>query len=239
MSVTYPHLLSWLADIIFPKRCLLCREYVNAYACTSCLNTIDLKGSFSCIGCGLQVSAGRTCPFCKEECSVDQLFAATEFKNKDIQALIKAFKYQFISEVSSSLVVIMAKYIKQLARRGYLPFGQSPLLVPVPLHSYRLNWRGFNQSELIAEELGNLYQLQTEPGLLIRSAHKAAQVEIESHEERKKNSEGQFVCTRDIKGQAILLIDDVCTSGATLNECARILKLKGASYVGALVIAKG
>lgn len=239
MPITYPHIVSWIADVIFPKRCLLCRTYTETYACLSCLNKISLTGQFSCISCQKQIPEGRTCAFCRDACAVDQLFAAAEFKNKEIQLLIKACKYQFIQDLIPSLSIILNRYIKQLSQRGYRIFERNPLLVPVPLSRRRLNWRGFNQSELIAKDIADRYQLQTNREALVRVGHRSPQADIESHEQRKENSLGQFDCTQDLSGRAILLIDDVCTSGATLNECAKVLKQKGASFVGALVIAKG
>ncbi len=138
--------------------------------------------------------------------------------------------------------VLMKKYLKWLTLdKKFNVFGANPLLIPVPLHPRRLNWRGFNQSELLAKDLADTFQTEMASDVIERSGNAAPQADIKEREERLKNLNGIFKVKNGIKivGREILLIDDVCTTGATLNECAKVLKANGATKVVALVIARG
>jgi ComF family protein len=136
----------------------------------------------------------------------------------------------------------MKKYLKWLTLdKKFNVFESNPLLVPVPLHPRRLNWRGFNQSELFAKELADAFQMEMADDVIERTVNTIPQVDIKEREQRLKNLSGIFkILNREkIIGREVLLVDDVCTTGATLNECAKILKANGASKVVALVIARG
>jgi ComF family protein len=113
------------------------------------------------------------------------------------------------------------------------------VLVPVPLHQKRLRERGYNQSRLLAKELGKLTNLPVVDGCLVRQRHAPPQARTSTVEERIGNVEDAFAC-RDhrLNGKQVLLIDDVSTSGATLDACATALKADGATSVWGLVLAK-
>jgi ComF family protein len=112
------------------------------------------------------------------------------------------------------------------------------ILVPVPLHSQRLRERGYNQSTLLARELGKLSQMPVNIDILKRISYATPQARTSNVEERRENVTGAFSCTGDrLAGERVLLIDDVTTSGATLDACARALKSAGVVSVWGLVIA--
>jgi ComF family protein len=111
------------------------------------------------------------------------------------------------------------------------------LILPLPLHPERLRERGFNQSMEIARALGNCLNLAVDRSSLVRNRATPPQADLPL-KERHRNVRGAFECTADMTGKDILLIDDVMTSGATLNECARVLKLHGASSITAVVAAR-
>jgi ComF family protein len=112
------------------------------------------------------------------------------------------------------------------------------VLVPVPLHPKRLRERGYNQSSLLARELGRLIKLPLVDDCLVRQRPTPPQARTASAAERQSNVAGAFTC-RDgrLRGRQVLLIDDVTTSGATLNACAMALKAAGATSVWGLVMA--
>lgn len=183
---------------------------------------------------------GETCFFCRKENSIDYLFIVADYKQKEVEKTIQAFKYKFISDLAAPLSQLAIKYLKSSFRKKAVPiFEQSPVLVPVPLHKRRENWRGFNQAAMLAEEIGKSLLLEVSVQALEKRKPTAAQAEIEDKEIRLSNLGGAFISSRRLEGKAILLIDDVCTTGATLNECARVLKQNGAGKVAALVIARG
>jgi len=113
------------------------------------------------------------------------------------------------------------------------------VLVPVPLHQKRLRERGYNQSRLLAQQLGKLAHLPVVDDCLIRQRHAPPQARTATVNERRSNVADAFSC-RDLRleGKQVLLIDDVSTSGATLDACARALKGAGAVSVWGLVLAR-
>jgi ComF family protein len=113
------------------------------------------------------------------------------------------------------------------------------VIVPVPLHPKRLRWRGFNQSVLLGRELGRIFDLPLDPFLLQREVETPPQTQL-SEEERRRNVRGAFVVnpSNSVENRSILLLDDVYTSGATVNECSRCLKAAGASEVYVLTLAR-
>ena len=144
--------------------------------------------------------------------------------------------------MATSLSILLNRFIRSLTQnRAQDVFGDNPLVVPVPLHPRRLRWRGFNQSELLAESLAEHFLLQTDALTLNRVRQTMPQADIQEREQRLDNVSDVFSCAHpeNVRGRSILLIDDVCTTGATLNECARVLKENGAKRVVALVVARG
>jgi len=115
------------------------------------------------------------------------------------------------------------------------------VITPVPLTKQRLRLRTFNQSELIAESIAEICNISVLKDVLVRTRQEIPQAEIENEEQRKENVKNSFRCADSQKLQkaTVILVDDVYTSGATMEECARVLKQAGAKEVWGMVIAKG
>jgi len=144
---------------------------------------------------------------------------------------IHQLKYRNLKAISSSLAVLLADYLLLNPLPG-------EVLVPVPLHPRRLRERGYNQSVLLAKELSRLIDLPVITDCLIRVKEAKPQVRTTTVKERRENVTGAFICHGDkINGKQIILIDDVCTSGATLEACATALKNNGAVSIWGLTIA--
>ncbi len=123
--------------------------------------------------------------------------------------------------------------------RPWLEEWKVDLIVPVPLHPKRLRWRGFNQSVLLGRELSRAFDLPLDPFVLKRKVETPPQTQL-SEEERHKNVRGAFLMNpeKSIENRSVLLLDDVYTSGATVNECSRCLKRAGANEVYVLTLAR-
>ncbi|MBI2062098.1 MAG: ComF family protein [Candidatus Yanofskybacteria bacterium] len=231
----------WLLDLIFPVRCIDCGKFGN-YVCRGCLGTIIIKKNFECIGCKRNTPFGQTCFLCLKTSSVDQLLIAADYKNHLVEKILKFLKYKFIIDLEWPLFVLIKQYLKWLTLdKKFNVFETNPLLISVPLHSRRLNWRGFNQSELLAKELADTFQMEMAGDVIKRVGSVVPQADIKNREERLKNLSGIFrIQTKErVIGREVVLIDDICTTGATLNECAKVLKANGASKVIGLVVARG
>jgi ComF family protein len=112
------------------------------------------------------------------------------------------------------------------------------VIVPVPLHRKRLRQRGYNQASLLAKELSVLGSLPVAEDALIRVRDAIPQARARSALERRQNVKGAFACRQGLEGKQVLLIDDVCTTGATLDACATALKAAGAGSVWGLTVAR-
>lgn len=243
----YPQqIINYALDTVFPVKCLGCGVFSpknrQEYLCKSCLRTIPLKKTGECIGCKRTSPAGKTCYECRDSNPIDNLLVVSDYKNHLIEKLLKVFKYNFVVEASESLNPLIKKYISHLNKyKGLSIVEGNPLIVPIPLHPKRLNWRGFNQAEIIAGIISNLTHLETMGDLLLKSGQSKPQAEIEEKVERLKNMKQKFKLSspEKIRGRTIILVDDICTTGATLNEAASILKSSGASKVIGFVIARG
>jgi len=244
--MNYPQrIINFTLDTIFPVICLGCGSFSTTnrknYLCGPCLRLIPIKKDLECIGCKMKSPLGKTCVGCRNW-SLDNLFVVSDYKNKVLEKIIKAFKYRFVVDLAESFNPLVKRYIHFLAKeRHFSILADNPFIIYVPLHYRRFNWRGFNQAEIIAKMIAEITNLRIEDSALIRSSISKPQAEIDKKSERLENMMNQFRISTDknIKGKTLLLIDDVCTTGATLNECARILKEAGAKKVIGFVIARG
>jgi ComF family protein len=148
---------------------------------------------------------------------------------------VKECKYRFVEDLARDMGSII------IERFGSTALPANTIIIPVPLHPKRLRWRGFNQAEIIAKTLGEHFKVELAPAMLYRTSLAKPQADILNRYERIKNIVGAFA-VRDaehVKNRSIILIDDVSTTGATLDACATALKSAGAKEVTAMVFARG
>ena len=157
----------------------------------------------------------------------DRTLAAFRY-NFPLDKLVQTFKYRH-------RLALAAFFGEQLAALTGQPLAD--LIVPLPLHSERLRKRGFSQALELARPVAAAWQLPIVASSCQRVRNTAAQADL-PWRERVKNMRGAFHCCADFTGQRIIVVDDVMTSGASLAECARTLKLHGATEVMALVLAR-
>lgn len=220
-----------LLDFLFPKKCLICGS-LGRYFCLSCLEKLSYTKNQICPGCYNPSFSGKTHPFCQEKTALDGLAFGFSYQGL-IKTAIKKIKYREIFSLTEELVELAIKRIQSSMFSHYL-------IIPIPLHIKRFSTRGFNQSELIGEIISKNWNLSIEKKVLQRIKNTQSQVKLKK-KERAENIKGAFsvINKEEIAGQKILLIDDVFTSGATLNEAAKILKKEGVVKVWALTIAHG
>jgi len=149
-----------------------------------------------------------------------------------VREAIHQLKYRSVKALAAPLAQLVGEYLSEKS----LPFE---VMVPVPLHPHRLRNRGYNQSLLVAQELAEIRSMPLVEDVLVRLSDTSPQAKTRSAEERQKNVAQAFSCRRlELEGKRVLLIDDVCTSGATLNACAAALKAGGAASVWGLTVAR-
>jgi len=185
-----------------------------------------------CPKCGRPQSSAILCSSCVGwQAEIDGIRSPFRFDGVIRQA-IHQLKYRNLRAVAGLFAQLLNDYLVSNPVPG-------EVLVPVPLHQKRLKERGYNQSSLLAQELGKLAHLPVVDDCLIRERHALPQARTANVEERRSNVAGAFSCRDErLKGKQVLLIDDVATSGATLDACARALKEAGAASVWGLVLAR-
>ena len=251
-----------ILDIFFPRHCLGCKILLSdetlSYICRTCLKNIPLAKGFACAFCKSPVRGGKTCVFCAKANHLDQLLVATSYENPLVENVIKTTKYRFVRSLASDMASLMSDYLKKKA--AWLDSDNSIIIVPVPLHRRRLNWRGFNQAEIIALEIAGSFGWLSVPDMLKRTCNQRPQAYMPDRLSRIDNMRNVFelqgkyqgreyrgrpsvnwpsVNLIPLVGKTILLIDDISTTGSTLNDCARALKGAGAKEIIGFVFARG
>jgi ComF family protein len=219
-------------DFLFPQKCVGCgRE--GALICSDCRNKLPRIGYPVCPKCGRYQSSGIICPDCVDwQNSIDGIRSPFRFEGI-IRDSIHLLKYKNLRDISGILSELLFLYL------GNNPINFD-LIIPVPLHPKKLKDRGYNQSELIARKLSELTHLSADTFSLIRTRYSIPQVKTAGKEDRLHEIKGAYSCihNNNLKNKSILLIDDVATSGATLDECAKTLKTAGAAEVWGLTAAR-
>ena len=206
--------LQGIADALLPGSCLLCTaDSAASLLCPACAADLPALPAALCPQCGDATTLGERCGACLKD---PPAFTRTEalFRYEfPVDRLIQALKY-------GHQLPLAAWLGRQLAER--LNAADHDLIVPLPLHPSRLQARGFNQSQEIARALSKALGVESNANLLTRTRATPAQAELPL-KERGKNVRGAFECTGDLGGRRILLVDDVMTTGSTLEACSKAL----------------
>jgi len=231
-------------DILFPPICLNCQKPIddrNKLICDGCLSLIKLNNTLLCPICRARLPENkRICHYGSQYL----LAAAGNYDDPVLQNLIHYFKYKSFKNLSPILGEIAVDYIENclpaevLTKESKLKI-ENFSIVPIPLHPKKERQRGFNQAELIAEFLANKLNLELIDGLK-RVKNTEPQAHLKDQTKRIKNISGCFeiMNSEQIRGKNILLIDDVFTSGSTVNEAVKVLKQNGSRKIIVLVLAK-
>lgn len=227
-------------DLILPPRCIGSGDIVDSQGTISSgfwqeLHFIEAP---FCALCGtpfsLDIEAGSLCASCIEtEPEFDSARAAVIYNDASRKAVLD-FKY-------GDRLHAVKTFVPWMQRAGQAQINLCDMIIPVPLHPRRLWGRRFNQAALLAQEIARLNKKLHLPHLLRRQRFTTTQKGL-TRKERQINVRNAFIISKGLDnilaGKNILLIDDVFTSGATLNECARVLKTSGAQTVHVLTIAR-
>jgi ComF family protein len=227
-------ILTRLWDWLNPPHCLLCGQ--SAYwLCPFCSAKFK-KIKPACFACG-QAGDGSFCPDCGPAWALDGIISAASYADENIRQIIKLYKYRLIRPLFKPLAGLMAETWKKQDPLESETGGPA-YLVAVPLKDRRERWRGFNQSKLLAEHLSASLGLPRLNDLRRKGRH-PHQADL-GQTERKRNLIGAFYWDGiSLEDADVILIDDVVTTGQTLNQAARALKAGGAENVWALTIARG
>jgi ComF family protein len=236
--------LSFVLNILYPPRCLGCKSEVELEEsfCSLCQRFLHLVQPPFCLCCGIpfetDTGPNHLCRRCQarppsfRQARAWAVYQTSGSTPQPVSEAIQQFKYQRRLSIGKQLAAIGANVCS---------FADQPydLIIPVPLHRERLRWRGFNQALILAQAIGQKLQVRVNPFLLDRTRPTNPQTQL-SEDERRKNVRGAFtvVTPEQLADKAVLLIDDVYTSGATTEECARELLRHGAAAVDVFTLAR-
>ena len=220
-------------DLFLPPSCFNCGSE-NSWLCQTCYNQIAFITSDVCNRCGTPIDSNS--PSC-DQCYnnplqyVDGIRVASYFEDNPIRVGIHWLKYRNHKAVALPLSQILANAYSQYQ-------VDCNVIIPVPLHTSRHKERGYNQCELLAKPLGKLLNLPVNTNTLQRTQKTKSQMTLGASE-RRDNVANAFSCRNNqLVGANVLLIDDVCTTGSTLDSCAVALKETGVKSVWGLTLAK-
>lgn len=231
----------YLLDIFWPACCLNCGKE-GTLLCEDCQALIDIPQNTFCPGCKKVAANGQSCPACRVKTGLNGLYFAAPYQDRLVKKMICRFKYEpfLVKELAKTLSALIITQWQAMENKPYfLSNPEQFVLIPVPLHKKRLKWRGFNQAEELAKELAAYIKMPWMSDGLLKIRETFFQTDL-TQEERHQNTKGAFVVRHPerIKGQKIILVDDVYTSGATMSECAGTLRIAGAKEVWGVAVAR-
>lgn len=166
---------------------------------------------------------------------MEGMIVGASFEDELLQKAIHYLKYESVKKLASPLSKIYPKEVlKEVGSQ------EDSILIPVPSHKAKLRERGYNQAELLAFELDKGLNFGVKSDILAKSRSTKSQMTLDKSE-RLVNMEGAFECLKpdEVRGKTVFLIDDICTTGTTLKECAKTLSEHNPKEIWATVIARG
>ena len=218
-----------LLNLVIPERCVAC-EKEGSYLCAECAKNLPRLLKPYCFVCA-SPGVPQLCDWCRRNApAFDSARAPYEFRGA-VRQMTYDLKYRYIRIAAPYIATLMAAYLERN------PYPVDAVL-PVPLRWWRERGRGYNQSALLAKELSRLTGIPLDTTTLRRTRNTPPQVNMESPNDRRRNTYEAFECALDVEGQRYMLIDDVITTGSTMSACVDALKNAGAAFVYGIAFAR-
>lgn len=225
-------------DLLFPPQCCGCGN-TGAILCASCAYALT-RIPPQCFVCHIWVPGtdksppGRTCGRCRPHSAVYAFLSPFSYQQHAMRELVHGLKYRRNREAAALFADMLASHLAAM----HVTFPEDAVLIPVPLHQARERMRGFNQSFLIAKMLGEKLGVTVRQDALKKTKKTVPQMEL-LREERLKNLHDTFAIHNPlpVQGKTAILVDDVKTSGATLEEAGRVLRKAGVKQIWAVTVA--
>jgi competence protein ComFC len=201
---------------------------------------LNIHTNFFCPNCNTKISSLNQ----KHNCNLNIynfkfVIYCMDYKNDIVKSLIHKFKYQKISCITPTIKQILSTSLNK--HKPYFKHNNY-IVIPVPLHKYKQRSRGFNQSEIISNIISQILNIKTYNNVLIRFKNNPPQANQTDILKRQENAKNIFKINENqkhlIQNKNIILVDDVFTTGSTLNECAKILKQNKANNIICICLAK-
>ena len=235
----------FLLEILYPARCPLCEEILpgrcgkrTQFACKACVERIPYIHSPRCMKCGKQLEgvAQEYCQDCEKREHIFERGIGVSSYSDEMRQSLHRYKYKARREYTEFYGRLMDQQC-----RGFVRQWGIDVLVPVPMYAHKKKVRGYNQAELLAKRLGEIWNLPVEADMLVRCRNTRPMKELDDRE-RRKNLQNAFKVRKSVvKYKKVLLIDDIYTTGSTMDACATVLKMAGVEqvYCACLCIGNG
>ena len=233
----------FILKLFFPSFCLGCKKE-GAYLCDDCKSTLEISEYNYCL-CGknplriLPESKNGKCPRCSDK-QLSGLYFALPYKEKFLtRKLIYQFKYEpYLKNLAKVLASILLEHFVT-AKNNTQEIWENSILIPIPLEVKKQKSRGYNQAEELVKELGHTLNVLSVLDNLVKIKATLPQMEL-SAKERQENLVGAFSIKNpaELGGKKIFLVDDVYTTGSTMEECAKVLRKAGVKSVWGIAIAR-
>ncbi|MFH1533997.1 MAG: ComF family protein [Nitrospirota bacterium] len=223
--------MNFLLDIFFPKICVGCGKH-GEDICNECFRKIKIRKIQQCPHCRKENAEGKFCSdYCKKDYVFDQLIVCADYSQ--IKNLIIKFKYKF----SKDLINVFNKLLEAELKSYTKILPGEKMVIPAPIHKRNFKKRGFNQALLLGKAITQIIPNTKLVDCLSEKESRGQQAKLDrSH--RLKNLKNSIEIRHHPPLKNILLVDDIVTTGSTLNECSRVLKEAGASHITAIVLAR-
>lgn len=228
--------LEKMSDIFYPRRCPVCQKILKdqkRMICPQCETMLHPIGHPRCFKCGKPVEKGEFCRDCQKRKHMFEQGRGIFVYDSSMRRSVTRYKYYGCREYGDFYAKAMYRYAKMELREW-----KPDLIVPVPVHRYKERMRGFNQAAYLAERISRYTGIPADMGLVQKNIKTKSQKKLNALQ-RRKNLEKAFCVTGDVRGKDILVIDDVYTTGSTIDAMASCLKKKGAENVYFLTVCIG
>jgi ComF family protein len=235
---------SFILDILFPKICVVCAKE-GASICDACIALLEPLPFSFCPSCSKKTIEGRVDGSCRDNgVRISRFFSALPYKNIYVKTLMQHAKYppHYAKELLEDAAKILNNFL-DLQKFGELiaPLRKKEkiIIIPVPLHRKKLRGRSFNQAEIIARAISSKFSIPMDANTLIRHRETKSQTKMKPLERTINILDAFVVRIPDVvRGKTVILVDDVYTSGSTINECARVLLKAGAKTIWGITLAR-
>lgn len=243
-------LLSWLhaaLDFVFPAECMYCHKFLGddrvAIFCQSCWSKITFMTESVCPRCGQpypsETALRQTPHFICGVCRTTKIFfdraVATAYYETVLKEAIHQFKFNYKTGLGKHLAQLMIANLSE-----ELAISQYHVILPVPLHKIRQRHRGYNQSAILAKYIARYCKIPLMVDNLVRIRYTDSQALLEGRKARQTNVKNAFrvIHPTSLRDKHVILIDDVVTTGATVNECSKTLKEAGVKFILVLTLSR-
>ena len=222
-----------ILEFVYPSCCLNCGSYIEQSGeliCPDCWDKIRTFDHLFCGNCENPLDSNKLCENCGRDKTMPII--ALGHYTDPLSEIIRYFKYRDFQKLGPILA-------EKLTAKYSTLFGKAKIdiIIPVPLHSYRLKTRGYNQAEILVRELSNHFKIPFQNDIIYDINIKPSQITL-SKNKRQTNVEGVFFVKKDLEGNRIILVDDIFTTGSTVKACCESMQQKNAEKLLVITLSK-